>query len=66
MMSVRRATSEEWQRYYAETAKRGQHGHKDPIRLERARAMVRERLGVLAGLTALAGTLVAYFLLLAR
>ena len=65
-MSARRATSDEWHRYYAETAKRGQHGRKDPIRLLRARALVRERLGILAGLTALAGTLVAYVVLLAR
>jgi hypothetical protein len=64
-MDTRKATSEEWDRYYAETAPRGRHGKNDPIQRQRARALVRERLGIALGLAALAATLVAAFGLLA-
>jgi hypothetical protein len=65
-MSVRKATDDEWTRYYAETAPRGQHGRNDPIQRQRARAVVRERLAVAAALAALGGALIAYVTLLAR
>ena len=65
-MSVRKATSEDWTRYYAETAPRGQHGRNDPVERQRARALVRERLAIASALAALAGALVAYVTLLAR
>jgi hypothetical protein len=65
-MSGLKATSDEWIRYYTKTAKRDQHGRNDPIERQRARALVRERLGVVAGLTVLTGALIAYFVLLAR
>jgi hypothetical protein len=65
-MSALKATSEEWTRYYAETARRGQHGRNDPIQRQRSRALVRERLWIVAGVVALAGTLAAYLVMLAR
>lgn len=65
-MSAQKATSDEWTRYYAETAPSGHHGRNDPIQRQRPRALVRERLAVAVGLAALAGALVAYLLLLGR
>lgn len=59
-MDARKATSEEWHRYYAETAPQGRHGRTDPIHRQRTRALVRERLAIAVGLTALAACLVAY------
>jgi hypothetical protein len=63
-MHARKATNEEWLRYYAETAPRGQHGANDPIQRERVRVLTRERLGILAAIGALAVTLVSYVALL--
>ncbi|HEX4406592.1 MAG TPA: hypothetical protein VH560_17255 [Polyangia bacterium] len=59
------ATSEEWTRYYAETALRTQHGRNDPIDRARRRARSLERYRILTGLSLLSGMLVAYFVLLA-
>lgn len=63
-MNGRKATNEEWLRYYAETAPSGGHGANDPFHRERVRGLVRERLGILAALGALAVTLVSYVALL--
>jgi hypothetical protein len=62
-MDARQPTSEEWHRYYAETAPRGQHGKNDPIERQRKRALLRERIGIVMGLGTLAATLVAYLAL---
>jgi hypothetical protein len=59
-MDARKATSEEWLRYYAETAPRGRHGKNDPLERQRVRAVIRERLAMAFGLAALAASLVAY------
>jgi hypothetical protein len=64
MDDARKATSDEWVRYYAETAPRGRHGKNDPIELQRLRALFRERVGILAALGALAATLVGYVVFL--
>jgi hypothetical protein len=61
---VQKATSEAWTRYYAETARGDQHGRNDPIQLQRARAVFRERLGIIMGLITLVGVLVGYLALL--
>lgn len=57
---MERATSEDWHRYYAETAPQGKHGRNDPTQHQRKRALLRERLAIAVGLTALAACLVAY------
>jgi hypothetical protein len=59
-MDAKKATSDEWHRYYAETAPRGGHGKNDPIERQRARVLLRERIGLAIGLAALAASLVAY------
>jgi hypothetical protein len=61
---TRKATNDEWTRYYAETARRDQHGRNDPTQHRRARALNRERLGIAVGLAALAAALLAYLGLL--
>jgi hypothetical protein len=62
-MDARKPTSEEWHRYYAETAPRGQHGRNDPIERQRARARIRERVALAAALATLAASLAAYLAL---
>lgn len=64
-MDARKATNEDWLRYYAETAPRSQHGQNDPIQRFRIRALVRERLGLAVGLAALTAALVGYLAVLA-
>jgi hypothetical protein len=64
-MDARKATNEDWLRYYAETAPRSQHGANDPIERVRIRALVRERLGFVVALAALGATLVGYLAVLA-
>lgn len=64
-MDARKATNDEWLRYYAETAPRGQHGQNDPIERVRIRALVRERLRLVVALAALGALLVGYFAVLA-
>jgi hypothetical protein len=64
-MDARKATNDEWLRYYAETAPTGQHGANDPIERVRIRALVRERLGLAVALAALAASLAGYLAVLA-
>jgi hypothetical protein len=63
-MEARKATNDEWLRYYAETAPRAQHGANDPIERLRIRWLVRERLGIVAAVGALTATVVTYVALL--
>jgi hypothetical protein len=61
---VKKATSEEWLRYYAQATKRRGHGANDPIEIERVRRRVRERATIVVAAAGLVGALAAYLVVL--
>jgi hypothetical protein len=65
-MTKHKATSDAWTQYYAEVARRDQHGRNDPIQLQWTRARIRERLKIVMGLMTLVSVLLGYVAVLLR
>jgi hypothetical protein len=61
---VQKATPDDWIRYYREGERRSRSRGGDPVPVLRARAILRDRLSLAAGVVALAGVLTAYVTIL--